>query len=157
MAVRFFSWQFLVIVLAVGFIGSIGVAILYEVKRDDWTVPDMKAMRAYRGSLMSDDQIRKLNAEAIADANRYKKIDQEARQKEFQEIAATAQHCSDIVYRERNFLECSRGLPLGLTYMDPRLTPTADQILEESLLGVCRFMHTKQEARLNKCLPPASN
>jgi hypothetical protein len=39
---------------------------------------------------------------------------------------------------------------------DTRLMPPADKLFEEALLGVCRFVHTKQDARLNKCLPPTS-
>jgi hypothetical protein len=129
MAIRFLSWQSLGIALAVALFGSIGGAIFYEMKRDDWAEPELKAMRAHRVSLMTDEQIRKLNSDAITDAIRFKKIDQEAREKDIKETAASNQRCSDVIYRERNSAECIRGISLGLfLYRDGGLTPTADQI-----------------------------
>ena len=139
--------------IGVTLIGAIGGAVFYEKKRDDWAAPDLKVMRAYRVSHMTDEQIRELNIDAVAEASRFKKMDQETREKAFKEAPASAQRCSDVVYRERNSAECNRGTPLGLLYEDTHLTPTAEKIFEENLLGICRFVHTKQEARLNKCLP----
>ena len=154
MTIRLLSWQSFGIILATAAVCLIGGATFYDAKRHDWAEPNLKAMRTYRASLMTDEQIRKLNADAIADAARYKKIDLEMREKGFNETAASAQRCADIVYRERNATECSRGMPIGLMLADTRLTPTADQIMEEYMLGICRFVHSNAEARLNKCLPP---
>lgn len=138
-----------VVVLAAAICGG----TFYWVKRDDWAEPDLRSMRAYRVSLMSDEQIRRIHAEAAADAIRYKAMDQDMREKAIKEVAASSQRCSDLVYRERNSAECNRGTPIGLMFADSRLTPSADQLFEEAILGICRFVHSKQDARLNKCLP----
>lgn len=130
------------------------VLVVYEIKRDDWAEPDLKAMRSYRASALSDAELRRLHDKAVSDADDYKKIDQAGRTKEFQRIAATTERCKDFVYRERDVAECNRGLPIGLMYMDSRLTPSPDQLFEEAVLGVCRFMKTKEQARLNSCLAP---
>ena len=37
------------------------------------------------------------------------------------------------------------------------MTPGAETLFEESLLGVCRLLHTVQDARPNKCLQHYGN
>src|SRR5712664_36429 len=154
MAIRFLSWQSLGIALAVALVGAIGGSMFYEAKRDDWSAPDLNAMRKYRASQMSDEQLRTLHAEAVAQEANLKNYDREMRETAWRETSARNQRCSDTVYRVRNSEECSRGTALGL-FNDTSFTPTSSQIFEDALLGVCRFVSSKQEARLNKCLPQA--
>ncbi|KWV58205.1 hypothetical protein AS156_35995 [Bradyrhizobium macuxiense] len=114
-------------------------------------------MRAYRVLLMSDEQIRQLRADAVTEEANLKHSDKEMRDRAWQAMGARQQRCNDLVYRTQNANECSRGIPLGLMYDTTGLTPSVDQVFEEALLGVCRFVKTKQDARINKCLPPAPN
>ncbi|MGL3210742.1 hypothetical protein [Bradyrhizobium sp. BR 1433] len=154
---RLFSWPALGVALAVGLAGLIGGDLLYQAKQDDWSIPELSAMRAYRVSLMSDEQIRQLRADAVTEEANLKRSDKVMRDKAWQEIGQRQQRCNDLVYRMRNANECSRGIPLGLMYDAAGLTPSVDQVFEEALLGVCRFVRTKQDARINKCLPAAPN
>lgn len=78
----------LAILLIVVLAAAIGSAF-YGIKRDDWAEPDLRSMRAYRLSLMTDEQIRTVHAQATADASRYKVMDQDMRDKAFEEIAAS--------------------------------------------------------------------
>jgi hypothetical protein len=148
---RFFSWQTLGISLAAALALLAAGGIVYEVKRDDWAKPELRTMREYRVSLMSDDQIRRLNADAVAEVDRLRTMDRETKERAQADRAASIQRCADVVYRERNPADCRRG-PLDLFDLSLPI-PTAAQIFEENILGVCRFMNTKQDARINKCLP----
>ncbi|MGY3578857.1 MULTISPECIES: hypothetical protein [unclassified Bradyrhizobium] len=154
---RLISWPALGIAVAVALVGFIGGGIVYQAKRDDWAAADLSEMRAYRVSQMSDEEIRKLRADALAEQENLKRYDKELRAKALQDIGAHQQRCDDLVYRTRNANECSRGIPLGMMYDTTGVTPSVDQLFEESLLGVCRFVKTRQDARINKCLPPAPN
>jgi hypothetical protein len=151
-AIRFLSWQSLGIALAVPLVGAIGGSMFYETKRDDWSAPDLNAMRNYRASQVSDEQLRKLHAEADAEeANLKNPIGRRAKRlggKPVPEISDVAIQSTVSAITE----ECSRSTPLGL-FNDTSFTPTSSQIFEDALLGVCRFVRTKQVTRLNKCLP----
>ncbi|MGY4460282.1 hypothetical protein [Bradyrhizobium sp. LB13.1] len=143
----------LAILVAVVLAATICGGTFYWVKRDDRAEPDLRSMRAHRVSLMTDEEVRAIHAQAVTDAIRYKAMDQDMREKAFKEVAASAQLCSDFVYRERHSAECSRGTPLGLM-LESNVAPTSDQVFEEKILGICRFVHSNQDARLNRCLPP---
>ncbi|WFU54648.1 hypothetical protein QA639_34440 [Bradyrhizobium pachyrhizi] len=78
---RLFSWPALGVALAVGLAGLIGGDLLYQAKQDDWSIPELSAMRAYRVWLMSDEQIRQLRADAVTEEANLKRSDKVMRDK----------------------------------------------------------------------------
>lgn len=95
---KIFSWPAVGIAFAVALLLFIVGGTAYEMKPDHWSEADIREMRAFRVSLLSDDQIRQLHADAIAEAARLKNIDRADQEKSEKDRTATAQRCADVVY-----------------------------------------------------------
>lgn len=118
--------------------------------------PDYAKIRAHLVKQLTDDQIRKLHAEAqrefAAELERARK-EGEAFWKRREEIALK---CSaDIAYRTRNTGECSSTLPIGFESIGKPMQGrhSVEAIFEMKLYGMCAYAMTVSEAKKMKCLP----
>ena len=127
-------------------IAVIGIAVLSLLKEiSDRRPSDLVAMRQYRISLLTDDEIRKMHADA---EHEFQKIQRDAvdEDKAFWRQYSPARTQSDVAYRMRHSDECrmpltwqSNGKPL-----DQR---SIEQIFEAKMLGICNLAFTVGQAR----------
>ena len=133
----------------------IGIAALLLLKEfKDRQLSDLAAMRLYRIGQLTDDEIRKLRADAEVE---FKKIRQEAAEEGKEFWRKYSQECarvqSDIVYKVRHPEECR--LPLTWQSIGKPLDEMSiDQIFQANILGSCNFAFTLRDARKYHCLPP---
>jgi hypothetical protein len=138
------------IVIAV--IGVAALLVITEVK--DRQPSDLAAMRLYRISQLTDDEIRKMRADAEVE---FKKIRQEAAEEGNEFWRKYSQECaktqSDVAYRVRHPEECH--LPLTWQGIGKPLNEmSVEQIFQANILGICNFAFTVRDARKSHCIPP---
>ncbi len=114
--------------------------------------PNYEEMRRYVISKLSDEQIRQMHKDSIAEFEEFKrneKIQAEQREKSQQKIYAKCE--SDMAYKERHKDECKRP---DFVYELPSRYSSYKQIYEEKIMGICSVARTIADARHFGCLPP---
>ena len=123
------------------------------VDTDGEICPSMSAMRAYRVSRMTDDEIRDARRAAEQEYENEAaraRAEAAARVKKFGEQQRL---CADLAYKTRNLQGCS--WPLNWPHLgEPTIEFTVNQIFELHLLGICAHVRSAREAREEHCLPP---
>lgn len=118
--------------------------------------PDYGKIREHLVKQLTDDQIRRLHAEAKREFAQ----EQDRARKEGEEYwkrrTELASKCSaDIAYRARNVSECSSTLPIGFEQIGKPMQGrhSVEAIFEMKLYGMCAYAMTVAEAKKMKCLP----
>ncbi|WP_439392378.1 hypothetical protein ACRQ5Q_22545 [Bradyrhizobium sp. PMVTL-01] len=141
--------------LALFFVGCAGMgavvtAIVSATADQRRPAPDRAAMRAFRVTSMSDDQIRTARRAAQERLEFIQQADRRAEEEARLARRDLLQKCADVVYATRNTAECSPRMPLtaGLKLRLPSL----EDLFEEELLGVCAYVSNRAEAIERKCI-----
>jgi len=139
--------------------------------------PDMKMMRMYRLSQLSDADLHSAVAEArkrrVGELQRRREGLQaylqdaeersDAREKEHAEWILAREGCDDDpVFKLRNEDLCNRPQPGGgMLRLGPATEeslfgplPTEDEFIDGVILGACAYVETVREARKQGCLAP---
>ncbi|MEW6767677.1 MAG: hypothetical protein AB1342_06560 [Pseudomonadota bacterium] len=154
MSPKILSWQGFGILLAGVLILAIPAGMYFQSKQDDWAAPNQDAMKAFRVARMSDGEILILRGRANADSARFKELDSQSRDAYWKDKAERDQKCADVVFKTRNESLCNQGVALGMLSRDERFTPSAETLFQDYLLGHCKFVDTREQARADGCLPP---
>ena len=119
--------------------------------------PNQNEMRLYRLSLLTDTKLRELHEAASAEAE-VKKVEashdkEKARDKLRSELAACESRMKDPAFRARQ--QSCNYLPLQM--LDGHIayrSPSAEEMFEQMIMGVCVYAGSVHEARALRCLPP---
>jgi hypothetical protein len=131
---------------------AISTAASAEWWRGDSALPEVSAMRAYRISQLSDEEIRELHRlarETHAFLRREAKERADEFWKKYREECGKA--LDDPAYRVRNPLACNA--PLG-NLDEPLDRRPVEVIFDHNILGICNFIWTTRDAKKSGCLPP---
>jgi hypothetical protein len=141
--------------LALGIAGMIGLVVstVFVIRWfQDQAEPPLSAMRAYRLSKLTDEQLRELHARAESEHDR---IWQEAKVEGEQFWKKWGDECgkaADAAYKARHPEACS--LPLTWQMIGKPLDQrTVSQIFEGYVLGACNLAYRMSDAKRYDCLP----
>jgi hypothetical protein len=134
--------------------GLIATAILFAVP--NLGIPNEARMRAFRLSVLTDENLRDLHTKATAQveaahADWDKQIKELVAEREA-EIAECSSKIFDVAYKTRNYPDgCPRPIwPDGLAR--PRMQ-SVSEAYEALIMNGCHFQRTVLEARFAGCLP----
>lgn len=109
--------------------------------------PDYEAMRKYRVSRLTDEQLRDMHAAAERQHSNLLAEAQGQEQAAWARISEQVAQCKDPAYRARN--NCS-----GTASYIPEDVPGVEAIFESKIVGSCEYVQTVRDARKRGCLPP---
>ncbi len=133
-------------------------AIAFFVNGPQFGKPDIREMRAFLISRMTDDQLRAAYKEAAAEAEKRQQATaaykETARAEMNADIAACDTKMNDAAYKARHPEGCNR-LPQLLFDEHPAFrTQSTDEVFDEMIIGTCAFANTVYKARTSGCLLP---
>ncbi len=137
-----------IFILAAGLF--VAAAVATQIAWDEWRLADPRAMREYRLSRLSDDELRQLYAAA-------EKESAEQREWALRNRGALCgkvmpPQCADIAFRTRTPWACQQDFMPDCSQPFP--TPSAARLFEGYLMGICGTLITRHgAARRGGCLP----
>jgi len=113
---------------------------------------DYAAMRAFAVSRLSDDDLRRFNAQARAEYSAEYAIGAEQHRAWLRQRAEDRTRCDDVAFRTRSPAACTMSFAEIMPF-DP-IMPTVEVRVEMKIMGVCGLgPFTVREARRLGCLP----
>lgn len=147
------------VMAAIGVVVLVGLASTFAAF--SFQKPDMAAMRTFRLSNLSDENLRDMHAKAEAEVERrraeYVSIAQEGGARVNAEIADCQLKTDDAAYRARHPGRCGDRSYFTIEDHYARYATfrprSVDQLFEDMILGPCDSVGTVWEARRVGCLP----